>query len=646
MRYILISLLLCIFGCMTAKQVVTMSSFGMEQGPDPSLLETYRDHAAIYLFYQHNLEHNVMSQPAGGVDWVSTELVEYRKLIIDPSETEQTLFELSTELGDVAPKLNLTVLKKSGERQRVPAPGSTQKDGHLNFKHVFAGIEKGDVLEVQYQISRNATKNPSLDFEFPLQFDIPCLKLEVSFGYPKGWGLRIKNIKENERPAYRNVDYPEYGKTLLKVSKTDIPPIPDEPFSPHFKQMALYLEGQIASLEFPGYVYTSFKSWEEMASPFQDYFERMDKGFGDSVGKQTEKITKGLTSRAEMAEQIIQFVQDEIQLDARSSSRKFKDILAEKKGDTFSILGLTQKMLEKKGISSQVLMVHSAQDGYMDPSFYSFNQFTFPALQFLVDGKTYVTFPYLKGLPMHIIPEFVQDQPALAIPNTGRAYLTQVTGPETISKFDQTIRAEIQPDGKVRLVETTQMGGVEGFSVRKRWEDCQTDAEKKDFFSDFTTLEEGEIISVDQKVSGLDDPRGPLQIELIYETDHLVTITPEEVVFQTAGLFNPTSQKKYKVRSRDRQTPIYIPFDLEIEKHIEIVFPTEWALETELGQIEETSAFGAVSSTPELNPGTLKVVQLLKLKKSYEPKETFPALINLMGTGSKLTIPTLIFARE
>jgi hypothetical protein len=135
-----------------------------------------------------------------------------------------------------------------------------------------------------------------------------------------------------------------------------------------------------------------------------------------------------------------------------------------------------------------------------------------------------------------------------------------------------------------------------------------------------------------------------LQIKLEYTIDNLVTVTPEEVIFQTGGLFSPSSTGgERKVDTSERRNPIRIYNDEQTNKNITVQYPASWQLSSTLADIQRSNDFGSVEGKYENSPGKLSIRQTRLLKQSSAPKEKFPELLELISRQSKLSIPTIIF---
>ena len=129
----------------------------------------------------------------------------------------------------------------------------------------------------------------------------------------------------------------------------------------------------------------------------------------------------------------------------------------------------------------------------------------------------------------------------------------------------------------------------------------------------------------------------------MYNIYNLVTVTPDEVIFQTGGLFSPSSNVKTKIDTEERVNPIRIYSDEKYIKNISIEFPKNWALTSTLKNLEKENEFGKIKGVYTVNPGNIQVAQERLLLKSHKPKEMIDELLEITGRKSQLYIPTMIF---
>lgn len=120
---------------------------------------------------------------------------------------------------------------------------------------------------------------------------------------------------------------------------------------------------------------------------------------------------------------------------------------------------------------------------------------------------------------------------------------------------------------------------------------------------DLLTYTEGDVDDLEYDLVRLDEYGTPFEIQIRYTIDNLVTLTPEEVLFQTGGLLSPASLSSFKVDTRERTLPIRIYYDRITNKTIRLRFPEAWALTTALEGVEYENRFGGRHRGLRRGPG-------------------------------------------
>lgn len=202
---------------------------------------------------------------------------------------------------------------------------------------------------------------------------------------------------------------------------------------------------------------------------------------------------------------------------------------------------------------------------------------------------------------------------------------------------------KIDEDGIVRVDETATLRGFAAFFMRQRFEDL-TDEEREDEARELLTYTETEVEDFTYELIDEDDPNAPLGIRLTYTVDDLVTVTPEEAIFQTGGLLSPASLKAFAVDPKERQLPIRIYNDERTTKRLSIQFPESWTLTTELTDVNERNRFGQALANYTITPGEILGMQRIQLTESDAPKTAYRTLLQITGAQSKLHVPTLVFS--
>jgi len=201
---------------------------------------------------------------------------------------------------------------------------------------------------------------------------------------------------------------------------------------------------------------------------------------------------------------------------------------------------------------------------------------------------------------------------------------------------------QIKPSGEIEVTERKTLRGAEAYEMRQALQDLN-ESERKNRLKEFLTYTDGDVEWTSREVIRQEAFDKPLEIRLQYTIDNLVTLTPKEVLFQTSGLFSPLTGTKKRVDPDGRTNPIQIYFTQTLKKHISIQYPSSWRLQTILEDVSFENRFGSITGTYETNDNTLVVDQEVTLQRSKDDAHGFPDLLRLIGSGSELQIPTLIF---
>jgi hypothetical protein len=300
-------------------------------------------------------------------------------------------------------------------------------------------------------------------------------------------------------------------------------------------------------------------------------------------------------------------------------------------------------MLERAGMEARFLLVHTARDGYFDSNYVSPQQISVPGVRVMIDGEPVFLFPFLDDLPMGLIPLPLQGQTALAIgvetsiefTDLPRTNIADVASTETYT-------VDIAENGRVTVTENRTLRGTEAYSTRKEVEEM-TGEERIEYLKETVTYEDGELDWQTHEIANPDAYGEPLSMTLSYAIDNLVTLTPEEVIFQTSGLFSSLSGRTIKVNPAERRNPVSIAYPQRHEQEIVIRYPDAWSLQTEVENVAMENVFGSVESAVTAGDAELRAESTLTLKAGTQPKEEFSTLLELIGANSRLAIPTLIF---
>lgn len=624
--------------------------------------EKYSDYDGVYLDLLEVVEHTGRREnpelTGGGGGWSFHHVRQRKYIVLNPDAERLTTFSFRVEAGAT---LGLVYSRITSPDGQVKEYGLTHykkesdSDAATVYKFVYPDVQKGTIIEEGIELSYNVrSTRPPLAHMIPLQFDIPCEHLTFKYGYPDWWKIGTKRVSEFRAIPYTEENDPENHKNIITVEVNDVIGIKDEPYAPSFKEVADYFQFQVEDLMMLGFSYETPKSWREVAKRYAKYAGKkghlgyVSGPFYKSPKKLKElskRIVEGSIDTLEKVDRIVSYIQENIEIAKDDKERSLSAIIEDNKGDIYRITGLAQYLLKESGIGSEYCLVHSSGDGFFDKDYISMEQLYIPAVRTVIDGRQYFLFPYLKYLPVEHTPEHLQGEVALAISDDDVIRFWEVPeGNKALNEISEDYEVRIAEDGLIRVKEKKIITGSIAYYLRKMLDDLKEDEVDKTM-KEILTYDEGDVKLESHTVSDLKSYKEPLEIELNYTIDNLISITPDEVLFQTGGLFSPSSLKKYKVKSEERVNPIRVYYDEISRKNIKIFYPLAWNVDSPPDDFAIENKFGAIKATYDItDPGVLRVAQERVLNSSNEPKEAYGEFLEITGNRSRLAIPTIVFS--
>lgn len=595
------------------------------------------------------MEHLFYLQENGNWDFVDDVRLQY--VVLDPEEEGYTTTKLFIEHGGRLEGFYGRITHPDGTVQTFSEQEMVEDrdDEGTRYSFAYPGVQKGSLVEESYRVRYryNGDYYPPLEHEVSLQYDVPVDSLKFRYVCPETWGLKIKRIATNRMPPFFVDREGEAGKTVVVYEGANIPAIPDEPYSPYFKEMANYFEFMVNEIYLRGEkIYAAEADWSALGDRFKRYAMQSGTLFSDPAARAAEDLLAPGSTDLEKLEQIVRWVQQTITLDGEDGADNFATVLRNERGNRYLITGLTQAMLDRSGIDAEFLLIHPASEGFFDRDYVSGGQFTIPAVRARVNGEDYVVFPYITGLPVNFIPELYQGRPAMTIDGDGFQGIVQIPRQSAADYgVSESYSLRIDPDGRIAVEEEQVLRGAAGFILRKQLEG-ESEEEREDRMRERLTYTEGEVEAFSYSVENEEDYEAPLVVTLSYSISNLVTVTPVEVLFQTGGLLSPSSVREFKVDAAERHTPIRIYYDEVTERSITIEHPTAWTLATDLENADIQNRFGEATAAYQVEPGRISINQRLLLRATTATPARITSLLRLLGGPSTLNVPTLVFEAE
>jgi hypothetical protein len=605
----------------------------------------YEGFDGVYLNHDVVFEH-VTSQVLNSVKWSFFETWKRSYVVLNPDAENLSTFAAKVPSGRALEQAYLSVTSPTGQVQRFTKDdlkAEAGPKGAMTYRLAYPNVKKGSIVREEFVIAcDNAYDDFPITHDVPLQFDIPAERVSFKYLYPSWWRIQVKEVQAGKTPATLTTTDEDAKKATLSYKAEDVPAVMKEPYAPFFKEVANYVALRVTHLSLGRAYYDAPADWNAFAKRFANYAIDREPKVSGRVANTAADLTRACKTDQEKLEAVIRFVQTEIKPGAHLDGN-FADMLIKKTGNLYQVTGLAKSLLAKAGIENRFLLIHSAEDGYFDRRFITNDEIYIPALQATVDKRTFVVFPYIPNLPIDYVPEPYQGQAALAIEDQYRSELTTFPKDDSSQKAtEENYDLELLEDGRIHVKEQKVFRGAMAYGVRQGLEHL-TPEETDKALKRLLTYSEGKVDLEKRDIQDLGDYKKPLVINLEYTIDNLLTVTPEEVVFNTAGLFAPSSRLKMKVDPKERQNPIVIHYDEETDKRITLRFPKKWALTTPLKDLSVETIFGKTEARYALSGSTLTVAQSLSLKKAFEPKEKLDDLLSITGKRSRLYIPSLVF---
>lgn len=631
--------------CLRSPRLVTLSQpqAAAQAHPDvKALLAAHPGRPGIFLESRTTYEHAIDDQ-----GWHYFETQDLAYVIFNPEADWLTTFRARSGPGYELERAIMSVEDPdTGAVARftdADLKSTANSDGSRSYKFIYPNIKKGTIIREAYVLRKaHAGQGVSFRYDMGLQFTQPCQALQVQFLYPSWWAVKVKKPRKDlELPLAWSYDEKNSKRTFTYRAK-DVPAWKEEPYSPFRKDVSLYAEWQISHLEAMGLQRSSPLNWDAVARAYRLFAIDRDTRYSERVSQTVQEVVKHARTDVERVDAIVTWLQKNLKLTRRHPGT-FAAMLDLRQGDGPMITGLCMDMLKKVNIPSTFILIHTSDDGWLDPDFVEYDQFSVPAVKTRVDGKDYVLFPYRPLMPMDLVPEPYVGQQALSIAADGsHAFVEVPAGNVAHNDLKESYKVTFQEDGRVKVREERVYEGTLAYAQRVAFQDKSRD-EVAQSLRKSLSYGEGQVKLEDHAVENLDDIHKPLRVVLTYTLDNLVTLAPEEAIFQTGGLFAPSSGARDKEDPADRVNPVCIRFDMALVKEITLAFPASWTLVAPPAPVKVENRFGSLVS--EVRPGTseLSVTQRVTLKRSLQPKETYGELLALTGARSTVSMPSLVF---
>ena len=608
----------------------------------------YGMYDGAYIYYETTIEHygnKESSELNPFAKWNYLRMHRSKQIVFNPESERLTSFRIYT----IPNRLYLRVTTPDGVvRNYGVADLKEEKDADGDTWHtlVYPDIVPGTIIEEGWEKSYSVGRYPPpLSHDIQLQFTIPCERIKVTYACPNWWRLAIKKLS---RTRVVPLDWDQGlvaddKKQMFVYEAKNVSAITREAYAPFFKQVADYLQFQIMELEMKGFVVKRETSWSEFAKKFDKYFRKKKDKHGDKIRDKAIGITKTCTTEAEKIDAILAYVQENITVEGDGRNGDYYKVLYSEKGNIFDLVGVTAELLNQLDIPSQFILVHSAEEGYFDPDYFAFEQFDAPAVRIVRDSGDVLLFPYIKRLPTGFVPPPYQNQVAL-IMEKGAVQTTLIPRSTSLeNSFNETYHLALDDGGLVTVTQNVLARGSSAYTIRELMMRLGPD-QMENFVREEMAFSDGEVTVDSFIVNNQDEYNEPLDIDLYYTVDNLVTVMPDEVIFRTEQLFTQIPGVELDADPTKRVNPVSIDYDEAWIKSITLSYPDSWSLSGVMENVTHENEFGSIAAVYIAEPGKLTVDQQVHVNATLQPKAKIGELLDLLGPNTPLSHPTLVFS--
>ncbi|GEM_PF-2820350 len=611
------------------------------------IAEEYAGSDAVFLLNEYIMEHFWTKgfTLSSNKDWSYHEIRRSKYIVLDPGVEDLTTITIYGK-----PSEYYLLVKNPGAPTRQYGIKDFKKSkteyGGSKYTFVIPDVVRGTVIEEAED--SDVYMAFGLMGEKYLRFKYPCQWLNFELHVPQWWELSVKEISSMHPLDYFVTEDDSARTKMYKYTAVDIPPLKAEPFAPFPKEFAEYFKFQVDIFKMGQISYKGYKDWDDIAEDLNNYFTNMD--YGTDTRRELRKICDRIIADSmtefDKINAVLDYMHSEITInDKMESTGSFGKILKKKEANTNDFIGLTWRLMEQAELKADFFLSHSAESGYFDRAFIDPDEMSLFGILVRIDTVFYTILPYIKDYPITHVPEIAQGQPGFWISQAGLLLMTMPDGANSVTTYKEKYDVNVDDEGIISVVVDLNLDGILAYEMHNSVKDLEKE-QLKEFFRQLVPFQTTDLDFKDyvyvKKESDFDD----FSARLEYTIGNLVTVLPDEVIFQTGGLFNPISDNSKIPDFENRISPIKIHNRTTYKKEITIHYPQDWDLQQYPSPFKIENEFGIFHGEAVSNPGEIKLTEELNLAKTSQPKEKIGELAALLMGKSVLNLPSLIFKKS
>ncbi len=455
-----------------------------------------------------------------------------------------------------------------------------KSDSNLDLTKVtLPNVREGSIVEISYTILSDFLFNFQ-DWEF--QSDIPTVMSEYRaripeyFSYDKfmqGY-IRLSINEESKSPASISITTKEraegiggqtkfytdkinYEESRYRWGAVHIPAFKPEPFITTPRDYISKINFELSSTQSPGQPIKRYMgSWEDINKLYAESADFGDQVSGNPFLKRTvEEITAGISEPEEKIGAISNYVKQNITWDETSrkfTTKTFRNVLDDKKGNSAEINLLLASMLDKAGISSFPVLLSTRDHGFIREEIPISSQFNYVVCLAMIGEKSFLLDATEKLLPTGVLPERCLNGKGFVVSKGGYKWipLKSSTKSRVVVNVDLELTQEMELAGKLQI----DRGGYDGLAGRKRY----FSRDEKEYVKSFVGSRSWEISKTE--ITNAREIQQPLKE--IYELvmNEQMTSAGDQIYLNPLFLYR-IEENPFKLENREYPVDFGSPFE-------------------------------------------------------------------------------------
>ncbi len=382
---------------------------------------------------------------------------------------------------------------------------------HKKREIFFEKLRPGDAIELQITLNDTAEYSPFADYFgklLALQESDPRRRTEVILEAPENLRFHFN------KPAVKGLIHERKvmeGRQVLTWRADDVPAYVSEPSMPGWVEAAAYLH------------VSTFRSWADVAKWYWDLI-REQYHHDEALREKTAELTRNLKTDEEKVRALYGFVARNIRYVALAfgihthKPYSAPQVLARRFGDCKDKAMLLTVMLGLAGVRAYPVLVRTRPGGRLGKYPASLAAFDhavvyIPSLDRYLDGTDEFT-------GSDDLSFANQGGDALVIDGGKGRYTRIPILPASRNVMDKNMEIKLARDGSGVVTERIEISGQLASEWRYRF---QEEARRRELFEKALSRSFPGAVIIDLRMSGIEDPEGPVDVRASYRVPHLAT---------------------------------------------------------------------------------------------------------------------------